>query len=886
MLEESLKNKDSSPSKTSAALQSFFCQEYPLGGYAAESLFLRLFPLLVERVLGPSIPLCDEEGLQKKIDNQRPWLFQTTKWPTKRSASDTSTLTYSSTTSSLDTDPVAQLLQPTSSSPFASSDSSFIQIMEEMESKRQRMTRRLGLPFLALPGSMQTAYYEMLLKGQAGIINSSTDLPTCADANSIYLWNQMSTSPNNQKDLSKNLLQTQRHAHGSRESTGMPLTPTSSIAAKSPSYSSPASTRGTNESSPFLSKQQQQQLWNEQNQLVPLSPITLKKIMELKCTALMSLWEFYFFSFIRYPLVMAEIASLASKRSAQRPASFTSLKPYGEQIYHCVLRSYLRWYLPHDFGERNMTSLARTSISSKSESFLRIMIAFWLEGNGSCVFPTTKDAVKNLTLKGADRSIGLDTSYDLSLLLPIPSSNPWESSQLSIPLKRQLFTPPSKQVQTCIRRLVNHLICDPSVSISNNGATDRFSELTWSLPHNHSVIQQSLYNYIRTMLRHASVHNHDSAFFSALDLWLLWIEPYNVVHRKRNKGHELLSSISDRVNSKETKSDTKSTTYATNTYPKATAPSKYSQKWEPYVAANFHFYTVPFSIFVRRAREFDFSDKLLRYVQRVFRVYSPSLVDFLETLVNKPGKYKKILEHHNNLLGDFCPPLYDKGPGFNEVNMSLSSLQGDMHTLLEEICLNHQKKVREQGYMEKVELYLESLFGTGTMTTDSTISKLIQSAKTIVRFSESYDVLKQSNESNAVNANKATNMYSISPEREANGLITEQGRLQILDGTRQCNTLDTALYDMGDPMYSRVKSYEMAGMVQISIMISEWLNYKFGLVAPIEEDSCSDEKFVSLLRQREKRRKVLFRFNLRFIADTRNLVSLLVIGNLFWKWFW
>lgn len=340
--------------------------------------------------------------------------------------------------------------------------------------------------------------------------------------------------------------------------------------------------------------------------------------------------------------------------------------------------------------------------------------------------------------------------------------------------------------------------------------------------------------------------------------------------RKRNIGHELLSSISDRVHAKETQYDTKSSTFTINTYPKGTAPSKYSQKWESYVAANFHFYTVPLSIFIRRAREFDFSDKLLHYVQRVFRVYSPSLVQFLEILIDKPGRYKKILEHHNDLLGEFCPPLNDKRPGLNESNRKLTSLQGDMHTLLEEICISHEKKMREQGLIEKIELYLENLFG-GTMSTDSTISKLIQSGRIIVDFPEDYNTLKQSFKGEDANATKVVNIRTFSPERGEYGLITEQGRVQLVKGYRQCDKLDAVFYELGDPMYSRVKSYEMARIVQLSIMISEWLNCRLGLIVPTrtQDEYASDEQFLNLLRQRKNRRRILFRFNLRFIADYR-----------------
>jgi len=76
---------------------------------------------------------------------------------------------------------------------------------------------------------------------------------------------------------------------------------------------------------------------------------------------------------------------------------------------------------------------------------------------------------------------------------------------------------------------------------SNNG---------WPLPSPHTILQTSLYNYIRTTLRHAPMHpttTGSSAFYEVMDLWLLWMEPWNVVHKTRCGGSSPPSSTSTKA---------------------------------------------------------------------------------------------------------------------------------------------------------------------------------------------------------------------------------------------------------------------------------------------------------------------------------------------------
>jgi hypothetical protein len=77
---------------------------------------------------------------------------------------------------------------------------------------------------------------------------------------------------------------------------------------------------------------------------------------------------------------------------------------------------------------------------------------------------------------------------------------------------------------------------------------------------------------------------------------------------------------------------------------------------------------------------------------------------------------------------------------------------------------------------------------------------------------------------------------------------------------------------LGDPMYSRVKSYEVSPLVPLTLKASDWINAKLGLV---KEDTIPsfgvDGKTLELEKERQKE-KYWFRINLRFLADYRTII--------------
>jgi hypothetical protein len=222
----------------------------------------------------------------------------------------------------------------------------------------------------------------------------------------------------------------------------------------------------------------------------------------------------------------------------------------------------------------------------KSELFIRLIVEYFFDFNH--VYPTTKESLENNLMNmtsgvlqnnnnGAMENDGLLAySYELSTLLPIRTTSPssstpsWISNAITsqgggnsniigsaihsnvIFKKQQNYNAVSKQVQKNIRTLIEHVLCDPAikqlcysgdykkkVSASPAAAkgttnTDNVASvaISWPLSRSQTLLQPSFYNYLRTSLRYGAVHVRNSSFYTALDVWLTWLEPWNVVTRK------------------------------------------------------------------------------------------------------------------------------------------------------------------------------------------------------------------------------------------------------------------------------------------------------------------------------------------------------------------
>merc|ERR1712176_1378333 len=160
------------------------------------------------------------------------------------------------------------------------------------------------------------------------------------------------------------------------------------------------------------------------------------------------------------------------------------------------------------------------------------MMECWMIGENQMDF---ENAVKLFKKKNHDSCISLESSYDL-VLLKSHSSN-------------YISNPPL--VSRLLKTLIECLVVDLCFK--------KQKSLTMSM----KFIQECLYNFLRMSLRYSPMlycsYNGNSPFFDALDIWLLWLEPWNF---------------------ETTKSFQKITVFKSN----------YNSTWERYVNENYHFY--------------------------------------------------------------------------------------------------------------------------------------------------------------------------------------------------------------------------------------------------------------------------------------------------------
>jgi hypothetical protein len=313
--------------------------------------------------------------------------------------------------------------------------------------------------------------------------------------------------------------------------------------------------------------------------------------------------------------------------------------------------------------------------------------------------------------------------------------------------------------------------------------------------------------------------------------------------------------------------------------PKDKDPSlfdKNPQFWEPYIAANLYMYIVPLAIFLRRSREFDFSsrryDKSIQTVKRVFRVFSPSLIQVIVRLLdgqnNPSSKYRDIVALHECNLGPYGPPSSTSGVKFS---YSLSSCKGDMQSLMEEIDTQHNKKVSELDVVDRIFSWVEGWFGKGVISgEEKVLDKLMERAKLIVNLPMDYEFIQQSKPTSKIagssssNANDNDDMYRF---RNPDGTLTDYGRQQLLTGQWKCTTDD--IITLQDPMRAEVRSYEISVLVVLTVMLSDYLNEQLKL------DGGGHHQ------HEQRHQQKYFRINLRFLADYRNI---LFIGLILFVW--
>jgi hypothetical protein len=794
---ETLEKSTYSPAELALMLTSYVESELPAGGASAEKRFFELFPTLCERIFGVISTNNYKHEIGGWMSRDRRWEYQTSS-TSKSSTHHLGPLT-SPKSPSLRSDPVVLLLGTGRKTMAPKDQNPLILIDAFAKEAEHRQNVRYDFPFLALPKPMQDDWLVVIQITLGAVWAMNGNGPS---ENSDRLFRSLiRATPREQVSL---LMYQQSIAQKMSEAPRRPLQ-------LNPMFSSPNTAR-----SPTAI------MGVEGNSKDDAPP-----------KALLSMLEYYLLVFIRYPLAIPDTKSTTTVTTTNYRmsslAGYAKTMPYGKLVYNELFKEYIDYYVPVR-GTRGPFD-AFATLGRPSELFVRLITALWLE---SCnrVETTSKACALVQERRGSNTSLNLCASFDLV-----------KSTYQSLP----------SQVSRCFSQLVNRLIIDANianmserVSRDCNGREDKLLCLSPAM----DILQVPFYNHIRSVFRHAPIHSTtDHTFYYTLNDWLMWLEPWNTQYRTMSKS---VSRVS--------KERYSSPSYV---YPKALQSSQYTPIWEAYIASNLHFFTTPLALFLRRARELDFSqrdyNKSLNTVMKVLRVYCKELVDVIDRLLQQRNcvgmhsllgpdvPFAKMIYNHEKKLASFAPP---------SVEMSLSSLQDDVKSLLEEIYLEQQQNAKKVNAFER---WIDNTIGAGLQhKEEKDLHVLTEKAKIIFGFPPNFEVsLRQKSEAREAMAAKN------GETRTSEGFYSEAGLLRVTKGDVKCKP-EEVVY-VGDRMNARPQSYEINFLVPLLINLSVGLNNRLGL-----QNNPKPNKFVL----------VPTRLNLRFLADVRNLVF--VVLFLWW----
>ena len=374
------------------------------------------------------------------------------------------------------------------------------------------------------------------------------------------------------------------------------------------------------------------------------------------------------------------------------------------------------------------------------------------------------------------------------------------------------------------------------------------------------------------------------------------------------------------------------------TIPRFDSPNKYnSEKWEPYVAANLYLYIVPLAIFLKRAKELDFSpphfNESATLTQRVLRVFSPQLVKTIHKLTSYESNGSALSSNidlylftlkkkHERNLGRYCPPIPSRNNSSSTTRSSLmadspkttisnnlmdkyhlSHCFSDSQALVEEIYFQQRKRIREMDIFDHIVDKVEGFFGWGIVQgNEHAMKKIVLHLQNLMELPDDSALIPRASSTVTVNpkselshkkSNKQSGDMNDIPgflDRSADGHLTQIGREQLYSGMYKCSSLEMAEHIMHKNamprafVMDRVKSYEIPILVHFCHSSSAWLNRKLCL----NENDAAKGRFMETLFYilswvaNENTLRSL-RVDLRFMADYRNLIWIGMISSFIWK---
>jgi hypothetical protein len=236
----------------------------------------------------------------------------------------------------------------------------------------------------------------------------------------------------------------------------------------------------------------------------------------------LSAWEKFFFLFLNFPFAKPASTVTTSKTTLQQPPQ-RIVEPYGDLVYSHLFKLYVNYFFQTPSLEDD-SYVYKDNFPTHSEFFIRIIIDFWIS-NGIIWTPVASNVTGTVQEKRT-----LSNVYD---------NIPWmfceAPSTTSVP--QQLNYP--KIVLKCLQLLVLHLCSDPFLDPSatlcydNDFANKKDNLLYDVLSPPLVLLQPHIYKFIQTSFRRAQLvsqsksNTSPSLFYAALDLWLIWLEPWN-----------------------------------------------------------------------------------------------------------------------------------------------------------------------------------------------------------------------------------------------------------------------------------------------------------------------------------------------------------------------
>jgi hypothetical protein len=186
----------------------------------------------------------------------------------------------------------------------------------------------------------------------------------------------------------------------------------------------------------------------------------------------------------------------------------------------------------------------------------------------------------------------------------------------------------------------------------------------------------------------------------------------------------------------------------------------------------------------------------------------------------------------------------------------MESCQRDMICLLEEIQMQHLKKVRELDIFERTSAYLEGFFGKGVVSgEEKTLDVIVERARLIVNLPLDFDLsFSSKHEATTRAAAGSSDMSGASsrPVTNQDGYLTDVGKCQLMTGAVKCNPVDVTFH--GEIVKARATTHELASLLQWTSWTSDWIYSK-----------------------------THWRLELRFLADYRNLWFLALLAFFLFK---